>query len=199
MPCPCPALPCPATRTHTHTIEHTTHNTRISLEREATCVLSRVATSPKIRQDAHLEAERSGRRARSHPHSGLQRERTRAGRRRKREKLEQPSSGTSNLHAQHAEGGKWCLLEQQPTDHAQHVEQCAKETRGRQRRDRGRRRKERRAERADPQRAKRATHSGQKSGLTAGKKEHRQLQARTQADRNDPLSGRVAAKTRRGT
>ena len=80
-------------------------------EREATYVLSRAETTPKIRRDVHLEAERSDRRARSRPHSGPLRERTKAGRRREREQPEQPSSEIRNLHAQHAEEEEeWCWV-----------------------------------------------------------------------------------------
>ena len=73
--------------------------------------LRRVATT-ELRWDCSSEAE-AEHRARSHPHSGLQRERTREG---CDEEPEQPSSGNTDLHAQsQEEGGEWCWSVQQTT------------------------------------------------------------------------------------
>ena len=59
-------------------------------------------------------------RARSHPYSGPQQERTRVGWRREREQPERPGSG--QLPGAARGGGEWCWG---PVDHSQHVKQRA--------------------------------------------------------------------------
>ena len=66
-------------------------------------------------------------RARSHPYSGRQRERTRAGWRREREQPEQPSSEANDFHVQRAERENGTGKQQTTPAREAHVEQRAEE------------------------------------------------------------------------
>ena len=164
---------------------HTAKRSGDSCEaRERLDETSRVEMTPQLWRDCSPEAEAENE-ARSYPHAGPQRERTTAGWRREREQPERPSSG--RLPRSTRGGGEWCLLEQQPVSGPRAARGSVRQERRHFRSDRGSRWNERTM--------KKATHSGQKSGPTAGSRRRADLQLvkeRTTAGKSGPTAGERA-------